>query len=524
MFLSPRQEQEILCIARSYSVDGLPKDLVHDVITAVAHGEAEPPAMQIAEAARVGFICDGMIWFQERNEVDATTARSIIKQAKNDDMHDQDPPDEDAKAIEVADGLVSMAQTAWEQHVRGPEVEAILRLGDPNFSGGESNGQPAQSQAEHEQHQEGQDPQPDPEPDPESVETPPADSPDRVETEQPAESPEAQEDLSEIEPWEDYSKDKLTDIKTSIDAAVESYTEDELKDLLANVWAYEAAHKNRQGVMKKLEEVAEKIGVVAAATEAAGSQEEQREEDQPEPTPAPEASAGAEDSPGEGAEPDEPAASGAADSGDASGEEGSAPPASDDPPAPAAPAGSGDGGADPADSSRGGDRGGDQAYRALIDQVGQELADERLHIPPPPTDDVPNLPEDFTSMSDQELQKLYGVYGALAYRTAFEVQREDRIATHLRHHADELHRELLVNADKYDDHDKPKTMTILEAEIEQSDEIKRLRSQQRRHEIFAASKRQERDSYNKVTELLSRIHTMRQDEWERSQSKGGGSR
>jgi len=115
-------------------------------------------------------------------------------------------------------------------------------------------------------------------------------------------------------------------------------------------------------------------------------------------------------------------------------------------------------------------------------------------------------------------------YAQLAYYKAFIVQYEDRMATHCKQAADEIHRDLLNASDKYDENGKEKRVSILEAEIEADDAIVSWRRQQRRHEIFSAQAKQERDAYQKLVEQMSRIHTMRQDEWEQSGQKIGRGR
>lgn len=447
--------------------------------------------------------------------MDPKTARAIIAQAKADDMHDADPPEADADAVSVAEGLVKLAQDAWDANVRGPEVEKLLNM---------AKGEASESQPEPKA-----DPEPEPpsEPEPE-YEKPPTDTP-PVETETPAEEPPAESaDLSQIEPWDGYSEESMGDVKDAIDAAVDAYTEDELRDLMANLWAYEAAHRNRKGVMKKLEEVAEKIGAVTSATEEikeASGEEAARAEEEQQAAPQ---GAGAEEASGAGGSPEEAGASGgeevqAADrdgSPDASAEPGAEAPASGTEGRVAAESAA-------AEDGRGaapGEVEPSAEYDAVIRDARAQIERERLHVPPPIENPAPDVPFDLTKLSDKELQQLYSAFTAYAYRVAYELHVEDRIASLCREAANELHRELLVLAEKYDEREKQKTMTILEAEIENDENVKKWRKRQRLHETFASSKRSERESYNRQLESFSRLETMRHDEWERSGAKAGRSR
>jgi hypothetical protein len=155
-------------------------------------------------------------------------------------------------------------------------------------------------------------------------------------------------------------------------------------------------------------------------------------------------------------------------------------------------------------------------YSDLVAEVEEALERERLHVPEPPVDDPPMLPYDYSKVSDADLQSLHAQFSSFAYRANYLLMRDDRIAHIAKMQADEMARELLVATAKYDDHGKERKVSFIEAEIESTAALKKLRSIQRRHEIFAQAHRRERDSYSKLVESMSRLESMRHNVWERS--------
>jgi hypothetical protein len=426
----------------------------------------------------------------------ATKARELLTQARKDELYEGPIPEDDDKAISEAAALVEMAKTAWNQYVRGPEVTAILSIA------GEDGDAP-----EHESN-------PEPEPEPE------------VEIPNPEEAIETKEDLpgdaalTKVEPWEGYANDGVKDIKAGIESALKEYPESELADLLGHIWAYEEANKNRLSVLKYLETVAEEI----ANRPPEGEVEIESplpDEDAPEtdkidevapPVPIPDnepisrinsdiqpEEVSVEPSP----EQETPANDGVSDELLPGAEIASEMPIN--PNARLL----------PEEVPQEIDEEPDDYYK-LVDHVETELSKERAQVPQSPPEDIPELPWDWTKMTDKELQHLYGVYTSLSYYKNFVLAREERMAMHCKQAADEMHSELLLKLEKYDDHNKPKTMTLLEAEIESLDDVKAWRRRQRKHDIFATAARQERDSYNKIVESLSRLESMRANEWERA--------
>lgn len=446
----------------------------------------------------------------------ATQARALLAEAKRRESYEAPIPEDDAKAVSEAEALVKMAEVAWEQLVRGPEVEAILRMAAEDYDG-----EPEQLAETEEKNLDGLE----------------VFAPDPVETEIPVETPveteaptdgyvppklESDEFITNSEPWEGYADERVPIIKDMLSKAV--LADSDPAGLLAHVWAYESAHKNRQRVLAHLEELGKEHAqngepepeeatdhlAVDKISESPSEAEDHSGGD-------PEVSADTHVEPGHAGEVAEVGLS------DNSGETptdlpdqaGNSEPVEADTSAPEA-QGRAEVEAIPDRKNPGLVNDDELEYGDLIVQVEQELAEHRLHVPEPPTENPPEIPYDYSRVSDGELRSLHSQFSMFAYRANYLLMRDERIAAVTRQAADDLSREILVLHQKYDEKGKEKRVAVIEAEIEQDENVKKLRKIQRKHEIFATAHRQERDSYNKLVESMSRLESMRQNEWERS--------
>lgn len=359
--------------------------------------------------------------------MDFEKAKAIINQAKIAEIYEGPIPDDEQKAVSEAIKLVELAQDAWNQSVRGPEVESILRIANDEFGGGEES-----------------EPEAAIDPEPEEVE--------EEELEELEEEGEIVEDGGSPMPWEGYNKELAIDIVKSITARSKELSGDELRDFLQSVWKYESAVDARQTVLNHIDKLGSKI------TEVSKDEDQQSELQVPESDEVV-------------IEAENPA------------------PALEREEAP---------------------------YAAVIERVDSELAADRHHAPEPPADVAPELPWDWTKLSDTEVQSLYSFYSLLAYHKNFLVTREDRIALECKRAADELANALISAIDKYDDKGKEKKVTLIEAEVEADPNVSNWRRAQKKHEAYCSQARRERDSLYKIVEALSRFETMRQQEWQRS--------
>jgi len=449
-------------------------------------GQAEEVAYSVTEAAGANWLTPE-IWYKEEQEVNADLAREILTQAQNDKSYEDPIPEDDAKAIEEANALVEMAETAWKNQMRGPQVEALLRLAHGDIP--QNGDTPPKSEEPTDES---------PAPEPPAPPTPPPPGPEPEDTPQDTGT---DPDLANTEPWDGYKSDNVPDIINGIDYFVSE--EEDPRGILGHVWAFETAHKNRVRIIAHLEKQAEGLGPKEDTPESETPSDPQPESETPPEEPTPEEPQ-PEESPEAPEEEETPAPV-----------ETEEPPAEEPPaePAPEEPK------PEPKLQHREEIPEGDDVDAELVKLVEDELRRQTLTFPEPPGEEIPKVPWDLTRVTGQELQRLHSFYSNLAYYKNFQLQREERLALHYKLQADEIARELLVTVAKYDEKGKEKKVTVLEAEIESTDGVKRHRRRARLHDAYATAARQERDGYTRIVEMLSRQHTMRNDEWQRSGEK-----
>lgn len=380
-------------------------------------------------------------------------ARQIIAQAKADETYEGPMPDDDDKIIAEAERIVELACDAFRQDVRGPEVVGLLRLYYPEWDGtGELPVAAGNGTG-----------------DTEAVPVP--ETSEAVEDEPVDPALTATLDVANQEPWEGYRTDSVATIKEALIAAPNDPDIGDLNSFYAAVWAYETAHKKRPTILKRLDEI-----VLASHSGHNGAGEPAQV-----PPEAPQAPAEAQDAPAEAEAPAEVSAQ------------------PDEAPVTAPP-----------------HQAGAIDYSDLVSDVEAAVARERLHLPQPPTEDAPILPFDYSQISDGELKALHSTFSAYAYYADFQLMKHERIAAAARQRADEMAVELLAAAAKSDEAGRERKVTFIEAEIEATPAVAGLRVIQRRHEIFAQAHRRERDSYYKLVESMSRLESMRHQEWQRS--------
>lgn len=518
MILSPREQDSVREVASSYNIDGDPEVLVDEALQAICLGQADATAYAVGRAAGIEFIGD-FIWGKDRRRVvRADQARALIAQAKQDQTYEGPIPEDDGKAVEEANALVELATDAWNDMVRGSEVETILRMAAQFES---DNGDEPTQVEEQPKVSARKDADP---------EQPVQDArPDLVETSPAVFRTDDLDELAKIEPWEDYGNEKVGDIINGINAAIETYELEELYELLRNIWAFESSHRNRKTVLDAITDVHEQIVEAQRAegqTPYAPPNQIERPQEEPTSAPEGEAEAPAEGDEGE-PEPAEEAEGGEGDGAEVPDAGGEPEPDAEPDERAEAPESVSEGAVAEAeavaeaDGERAAQEPVDDIYKQLVTDAEEEISRQRMHIPEPPAEQAPQIPWDWTKMSDGELQTLYGIFSAFGYYVDYKLARDSRIALACKQAADELARELLVASVKYDAKGKEIKVTDREAAIEADENVKLWRKRQRRHEAFASALRSERDGYYKLLENLSRHESMRQDEWQRSGGKSG---
>lgn len=462
--------------------------------------------------------------------MNAESARAILVEARNSDIYEGQIPDDAEKVITQANAIVEMAQQAWDQHIRGPEVEGILRLAAerheveetpplPNEPVEVIEREPLVELPEQEVVHTNGETKSFPEP-PDALKAPEPEA-------QPLPSQEGDD-----EPWPNYDKDKLAEIYEAVDALAAEGDVNTLRYVLS----YEQPRKNRMRVVNRVndainkvtgvprEEVpTEEVATPEAPREAASTPEPDDGGEQGEPGDAPEApevepETGYSGSEGDGAgtlpsdAPDVPAQEAPESSGeDRDGED------APEPPAEArgeSGAGSGDQGGRPeVPESQVED---DGNYDKLLAEATADVERERMVVPKPPTQRVPEIPEDWSKISDSELRNLYMTYSSLAFYKDYILAVAMRKATLCKQAVEELSNELMTTLPKHDENGKAKTIALLEAEIYSDENVCRWRRRQTSFEMQVTSAKNEKDSFHKIVESMSRLATMRAEEHERT--------
>jgi hypothetical protein len=390
--------------------------------------------------------------------MNAEFARMILKEAAAQGLDDQPISADDEKAVRDAEEIVEMAREAWIQHVRGKQVKAVLKIAG-HLDDSDKLLDPAEVDDE----------------DDELID-------ERI-------------NLAHSVPWEDYDTETQEAILEELDRLWKdlSVSDDDFLGILANVLEYEKVHKDRSGLQTKIR----KLYKVYLKVEGEDDEKTEHSEDHTEAAPEPqdEATEGSREAPRVDEESTEKEAEKPIES-----------PVLGRDSTPSQARG------EAATNPNGNDPEGIRSYQQ---RAKAEVDSQRQVIPRPPTDDPKLVPADWTNLSDKQLQELYSQYAALAFYSSYQLQVEERRAFHARQAVHELKNELRVHIEKNDEN-KKRSAGSIEAEVETDQNVKLWLRAQREHEMNANAHRQERDSYIRVVDSLSRFATLRHDEWQRS--------
>jgi hypothetical protein len=458
---------------------------LRDALDAVVRCQAIPQAYRVIERFGYKELFPGVI-YREENWMDIKAAREIITRAKKDDIYDGPMPEDDATAVTEAEGIVTLAEQAWSQNVRGPEVESILKLAAQAENGGDP-----ESEESGDEHA--------------PPETDEDDAPKRT-----LES--APEKLQKMEPWEGYADDTVKNITQGINYFIEESPNDAL-DILEHVYAFEKSHKDRARILAHVQEAYERAGGIVETEKEEATGEATDESDAEEGTEATAEGEGEEGSD----DGDEDRSEGS--SSEAESNDGESPDAEADTESEIGTEGS-EGRSDEEEpsgqSKQGGSESGRSAYQKLVKNTEDELKRERLDIPKPPQEPAPELPWNWNEIKDSDLQEYHMRYAVCAYYKSYRLALHERIAQHCKEAADALHHAKMVSVDKYDEKGKEKKVGLIEAEIAGDSNVKKWRVIQRKNEQLAAADKRELEAYNKIVDSLSRLETMRHNAWERA--------
>jgi hypothetical protein len=132
-------------------------------------------------------------------------------------------------------------------------------------------------------------------------------------------------------------------------------------------------------------------------------------------------------------------------------------------------------------------------------------------------DDNVEMPFDISSIGDQELRRLHGIFAHYFGRVRFELAQETAKLTAAEHLRDDAFRTAYLKLDKVDPHsEKPKSLKQLDAEAMESSEYTSWNRNVREHEKTVLKLKALAEIYSKNIEVLSREATIRQNEYERN--------
>lgn len=157
-------------------------------------------------------------------------------------------------------------------------------------------------------------------------------------------------------------------------------------------------------------------------------------------------------------------------------------------------------------------------YDELVTDATQEIEKKFLHKPPEieyDSEEV-NIPFDVTQISDAKLQKLYGTYNALAYRTNYLLALEEAKLRRVKMAVKDFRSYLFNEAVRYDHQNHQRTMADINSQIEQVPVMRDWLLKENILDCNVEAYRSQRDGYYREVDMLSRLATMRQQEAERS--------
>lgn len=402
-------------------------------------------------------MCDDTIWWHDEDQEvlmeGLGKAKAIVDAAIEDEMTEFQLVDDPEKVIEEAGRLVEMAIEAWEDDVKGPEVERVLKL-DAEDEDEFDDDEAFEALKEYAKSDDDSD-----------------DSDDDGADDSSSDDDDAGEESGEVDftttpPFEDYGKLKISEIMEKVNESIEEFDDDvdAANELLAHVWEYEKAHKERERLVSKLEALAEERGLLEDGDGDDSGSDDGEPESSSEPEP----------------EPDE-----------------------DEKPKPRR------------RSKAKEEPTGDDEYDDLMAQVQKKLDDIGLAPPQKLPEEKVTMPFDVRNKSDAEIQSLHSAQLAYLARANYTEAYEWRMAQVCKYKMDDLEEKLILSTDKLDPStDKAKTVTQLQAEVHQDDEYRKWKKRYRKHHLVAEDQKRQAKIYGDNVEGLSRQVTMRKVERE----------
>lgn len=156
----------------------------------------------------------------------------------------------------------------------------------------------------------------------------------------------------------------------------------------------------------------------------------------------------------------------------------------------------------------------DAEHLDLVQKVVKKIDKENLFVPDPLPEDIIELPFDLTDCTNTEIRKLHGAFNAYSSRAAYVLMIEEQCERACGYIMEEKMAAVINETEKIDpETKKPKTVTALEAEALQDDEVSLWKGRKQEHGSVVIGMRKERDMYDKTVTVLSREWTMRSEEF-----------
>lgn len=448
-------------------------------------------------------------------EITPEIARAVIAEAKSRDVYDEKAPtpEDDAGAVKLGEELVQLSLDEWYTSSPaelkgeiGEDVKALLGLanivvdGEGNLSvagEGYTDEEAAEDQADHEERTETEDSpaEPDEDPEEEPTQTPVSD----FDLSEHADVVEAAGDEDSDEPWDGYDKNQIPTILKKLKAyAEDGDLDDEAK---AYVYGYEKARKDRKAILEYLAPTGDLDPDPAAKPEG---KEHEELDDAADEAVAKDDRKEAKASIPEGAKLGDPV--------DVNGETWYV----------------GHGGqlsqVKPTIPDDSGDDAEERHELAGVprERFARRVSDENLPVPPQPAfGEDPQMPDDISTLGDDELSQLYLDFNACLARANWllGLAQVDEVNLERAVKRARARAVLRLKGDKDADTGKPKTVPVLEAEVELDDDVVKLEDAHAEAEAEVKGYTKLASAYQGHVDRLSRVGGWRRDEAERAVQK-----
>ena len=143
-----------------------------------------------------------------------------------------------------------------------------------------------------------------------------------------------------------------------------------------------------------------------------------------------------------------------------------------------------------------------------------------LPVPPDIEGDTRPLPADLSALSDKDLRRHHSENNAYLARVIYMLGREQNELANAKHLFDAAYRKALKDVDRLDpDTEKAKLKEVIDQEVREDEEVQEWDERVTVHETHVTDLKALKEIYSSNVSVCSREWTMRQDEWEKSNTK-----